>query len=619
MDSKKKKIYLFFALLGLIPLMFFTGGPESSFRFLYYPVLVLLISVIDSKALFQAAVTFCILYCLMPFAKTGGYPLYAVAINGFSFLLMAIASGYLADLLRKERDSYQKATDIFHGLTNNLNLKIMNLQAEIDSISESYERLQNIDKKRIQFISGISHELRAPLSSIRSFSEILINYEDIDSVTKKEFLHIINSESERLTQLTDEILDAVKMESGKINWHMDSVDLAEVIQTAFRSMLPITKNKGLLMEMRIPERIRSVKGDKNKILQVMLNLISNAVKFTSQGKIVIGAEETSDQIKAYVADTGEGIYPEEKGKIFEDFYRIGDGLVGRPKGTGLGLSIAKKIIDTHGGSIWVESELGKGSTFYFTLPRAEIMPFPDTEAKAATYFSGKQILVLEDYVPMRQFLRAALETIGYRTMSAESVKQVLETAGVRKPGAILIGYPKSEDDFNELRILSRIKEIPIFLAVIINDEKSGPQLAINGYISKPFDKYQILSTLGEVYKGKTGKILIISPDSEEARNLQVFIGTNIYETAIVSDIHSASLTRSLPDVIVVGTFSAEEMYAIIGYLRSNPATRNIPVLLIVNVSLRDIKCIQLASSGYGSGLGKVLAGLEGDIYSVANL
>jgi signal transduction histidine kinase/CheY-like chemotaxis protein len=619
MDSKKKKIYLFLAFFGLLPLMFFTGGPESSFRFLYYPILVLMISAIDSKALFQAAVTFCILYCLMPFAKTGGYPLYAVAINGFSFLLTAIASGYLADLFRRERDSHQKAADIFHGFTNNLNLKIMNLQSEIDSVSESYERLQKIDEKRIHFISGISHELRAPLASIRSFSEILTNYEDIDSVTKKEFFHIINSESERLTQLTDEILDAVKMESGKIQWHVDSVDLAEVIQTAFRSMLPITKNKGLLMEMHIPERIHSAKGDKNKILQVVLNLISNAVKFTSQGKIVIGVEEMPDQIKAYVADTGEGIYPEEKEKIFEDFYRIGDGLVGRPKGTGLGLSIAKKIIDTHGGSIWVESELGKGSTFYFTLPKAEIMPFPDTEVRSVAHLSGKQILVLEDYVPMRQFLRSALETIGYRTVSAESVKQALETAGIRKPGAILIGYPKNEDDFKALRVLSRIKEIPIFLAVIINDEKSGPQLAINAYISKPFDKYQILSTLGEVYKGKTGKIFIISSDSEEARNLQVFIGTDIYETATVSDIHSASLTRSVPDVIVVGTFSAQEMYATIGYLRSNPATRNIPILLIVDVSLRDVKCIQLSSSGYGSGLGKVLAGLEGDIYSVANL
>lgn len=612
MDNKKKKIYLFFVFLGLLPLMFFTGGPESSFRFLYYPILVLMISIIDSKALFQTAVTFCILYGLMPFARTGRYPIYAVAINSFSFLLMAIASGHLADLLSRERDSYQKATDIFHGFTNNLNLRIMNLQSEIDSVSESYERLQKIDKKRIHFISGISHELRAPLASIRSFSEILINYEDIDSVTKNEFLHIINSESERLAQLTDEMLDAVKIEFGKIHWHMDSIDLAEIIQTAFRSMLPITKNKGLLLELRIPERIHSVKGDKNKILQVFLNLISNAVKFTSHGTILIGAEETPDRIKAYVADTGEGIYPEEKGKIFEDFYRIGDDLVGRPKGTGLGLSIAKKIIDMHEGSIWVESELGKGSTFYFTLPKAEIIPFPDTEEKSVTHISEKQILVLEDYVPVRQFLRSALETIGYRTMSAESVKQALETAGARKPGAILIGYPKNENDFKGLRVLARIKEIPIFLAVIINDEKSGPQLAINAYISKPFDKYQIVSSLGEVYKGKAGKILIISPDSEEARNLQVFIGTNMYETATVSDIHSVSLTRSLPDVVVVGTFSTQEMYANIRYLRSNQATRNIPILLIVDVSLRDIKCIRLASSRYGSGLGKVLAGLEGD-------
>jgi hypothetical protein len=555
----------------------------------------------------------------MPFAKVGKYPIYTVAINVFSFILMAIASGYLADLLRKERDSYQKATDIFHGLTNNLNLKIMNLQSEIDSVSESYERLQKIDKKRIHFISGISHELRAPLSSIRSFSEILTNYEDIDSVTKKEFLHIINSESERLTQLTDEILDAVRIESGKIHWHMDSVDLIDVIQTAFRSMIPITNNKGLLMETNIPGRVHPVRGDKNKLLQVMLNLISNAVKFTPQGKILIGVEEMADEMKVYVSDTGEGVYPEEKEKIFEDFYRIGDDLVGRPKGSGLGLSIAKKIINAHGGNIWVNSELGKGSTFSFTLPKAEVLTFPEKEMSTPPHFSGRQILVLEDYIPMRQFLRASLENLGYRTMSAENVKQALEATGVKKPNAILIGYPKSEEHFNELRILSRLKEIPIFLAVIINDEKSGPQLAVNGYISKPFDKYQILSTLGDVYKGKTGKILIISPDSEESRNLQVFIGMNIYETAIIADVHLIDLTRSLPDVIVIGTFTAEKMYGIVGYLRNNPATRNIPLLIILNISLRDIKCIGLASTGYGSGLGKVLAELEGDIYNVANL
>jgi signal transduction histidine kinase len=618
-DRKKKKIYLYVAFLSLIPLIFFTGGSESPFRFLYYAILVLLISVFDSKAIFQASLTFCILYCLMPFAKAGKYPVYTVAINVPPFFLMAIASGYLADLLRKERDSYEKATDIFHGLTNNLNLKIMNLQSEIDSVSEAYERLQKVDKKRIHFISGISHELRAPLASIRSFSEILINYEDIDAGTKNEFLSIINSESERLTQLTDEILDAVRMESEKLQWHMDCVDLADIIQTAFKSMVPITKNKGLFMEVNIPERIHPVRGDKNKLLQVMLNLISNAVKFTSQGKIVIGAEEMSDQIKVYVSDTGEGIYPEEKEKIFEDFYRIGDDLLGRPKGSGLGLSIAKKIIDAHGGSIQVDSELGKGSTFSFTLPKAEVLPFPDREIKSVTHFSGKQIMVLEDYVPMRQFLRVAIESIGYRTMSADSVKQVLETAGMRKPDAIVIGYPKNEEYFNELRVLSRIKGIPIFLAIIINDEKRGAQLAVNGYISKPIDKYQILPTLGNVYKGKTGKILIISSDSEEARNLQVFIGTNQFETFIVADVYAMNLTRSLPDVIVVGTFTAEDMYRIIAYLRNNPVTRDIPVLLMLNISLRDIKCIELASSGYGSGLGKVLTELEGDIYSVANL
>jgi CheY-like chemotaxis protein len=228
-------------------------------------------------------------------------------------------------------------------------------------------------------------------------------------------------------------------------------------------------------------------------------------------------------------------------------------------------------------------------------------------------------MVLEDYAPMRQFLRSSLEALGYRTMSAESVKQALETTGVKKPNAILIGYPKSEEHFNELRILSRIKEIPIFLAIIANDEKSGPQLAVNGYISKPFDKYQILSTLNDIYKDKSGKIMIISPDPEEARDLQVFIGTNIYETAVVADVHSIKQVRTPPDIIVVGTFTAGEMYGTIQHIRNNPVTRNIPVLLILNISLRDIKSIGLASSRYGGGLGSVLAELEGNVYSVANL
>lgn len=614
-----KTFYFYFALLSLIPFIFLTGGAESPVRFLYYPILVLLISVFNSKAILQSALTFGILYCLVPFARAGGYPVYIVIVNVFSFLLMAVVSGRLSDVLRQERDSFRKTTDTFHGLTNALNLNIMNLQSKVDSSSEAYNRLLDLNKNRIHFISSISHEIRAPLSSIRSFSEILLNYDDIDADTKREFLNIINEESERLTQLANEILDMVRMQSGKVQWHMDIVDMADVLRSAVKAMNPMTNSKGLLMETRIPEGLPSVKGDKNKLLQVMLNLISNAIKFTSQGKITVGIEEMPDEIKAYVSDTGEGFYPEEKEKIFEEFYRIGDELAGRPRGSGMGLSISKKIIETLGGSVWVESQLGKGSTFFFTLPKKDVIKHTVEEISPLADISGRHILVLEEYIPMRRILRMAFETLDYRTMGAESVKTASEIVGLKRPDAIIIGYPKGEEYFSKLRTLSRVRGIPLFLVSVINDEKSGLQVAVNNYISKPFDKNQILSTIDEVFSRKAGRILIISNDPEEARDFQLLVGTNRYETAVVPDISSIDLTRPLPNVIVIGTFLKDEVFGIISFLRNNQVTRNIPVLLILNFSMRDVKNIGLNSSRYGSGLDKIVEKMKERGSGIANL
>ena len=211
---------------------------------------------------------------------------------------------------------------------------------------------------------------------------------------------------------------------------------------------------------------------------------------------------------------------------------------------------------------------------------------------------------------MRQILRIAFETLGYKTMGAGNIKMALEMTRVRKPDAIIIGYPKSEEYFSELRTLSRIQGAPLFLVTVINDEKSGLQVAVNGYIFKPFDKYQTLSTLEEVFPRQTGDILIISRDPEEARNFQLLVGVERYETTIVPDIISNGLTGPLPHAIVVGTFLRGEMYGIISFLRNNQTTRNIPILVILNISMRDIKCISLNSSEYGGGLDKILEKLK---------
>lgn len=213
----------------------------------------------------------------------------------------------------------------------------------------------------------------------------------------------------------------------------------------------------------------------------------------------------------------------------------------------------------------------------------------------------------------------AFETLDYRTMGAESVKTASEIVGLKRPDAIIIGYPKGEEYFSKLRTLSRVHGIPLFLVSVINDEKSGLQVAVNNYISKPFDKTQILSTIDEVFPRKAGRILIISNDPEEARDFQLLVGTNRYETAVVPDVSSIDLTRPLPNVIVIGTFLKDEVFGIISFLRNNQVTRNIPVLLILNFSMRDVKNIGLNSSKYGSGLDKIVERMKERGSGIANL
>jgi len=601
-----KKLYLYFALLSILPALYLTGGTESQLRFIYYIIMVLLIPVSNSRAIIQTALTFSILYSVLPLLKTGEYPFYTAVINDVSFMLMAIASGRLAEIINNDRDALQGKSDIFHGLTTSLNQNIINLQSKVDFLTEAYDQVQESDKNKTRFLSDVSHELRSPLSSIRSFSEILQTYDDVDANTRKEFLAIINGESERLTQLTNEILDISKINSGKTAWHMDYVNMVEVVRSAVNTMNPISKNKDLVIETIIPENLPLIRGDTNKLLQVLLNLLSNAIKFTSQGKITVGIEEMPDKVKTFVTDTGEGIYPEEKEKVFDEFYRIGDELQGRPAGSGLGLSISKKIVEAHGGDINVESEIGHGSTFFFRLPKpASSVKWTDKgngDISFTEHARGEKLLIVDDSTPMRQILSGALENIGYSTVGA-NFKLAQQITKAVKPDVIIIGYPGSKEYFDEIRTLSKVQGIPLVHVFVINDEKMGPQIAVNSYISSPFDSFQIHSILEEALRKQRGRILIISDNSEEARNLQICVGSNGFETIIIPVIEAVEFKRPLPDAVIIGSLSRDNVFKTVVMLRGNEITRNIPIILSLNILIRDLKCAGLGYSDYGKGLG----------------
>jgi signal transduction histidine kinase len=231
-----------------------------------------------------------------------------------------------------------------------------------------FEQTQKLDRLKSEFVSKVSHELRTPLTSIKGFTEILLTYEDIDLKTQKEFLGIINEESERLTRLINDVLDLSKIESGRTQWQIQPVAVPEIIRAAVKLLQSMILEKNLELELRIPEDLPIVRGDRDPLLQVLDNLLGNAVKFTPSGKITVAADREGEFVRVSVSDTGPGIPRQDQTKIFEKFFQRGDASTAKARGTGLGLAICKEIIAHLGGRIWSESEPGRGSTFHFTLP-----------------------------------------------------------------------------------------------------------------------------------------------------------------------------------------------------------------------------------------------------------
>jgi signal transduction histidine kinase len=234
-----------------------------------------------------------------------------------------------------------------------------------------------------EFVANASHELRTPLTHIYGFAKgcmkdlhryIFPKVEAADRRTQRaldevtESLEIIVDEGERMSNLIKDMLDLAKIEAGKLEWDMRPLSVVALIERATATTAYLFDQKKLKLTKDYETDLPEVVGDWDSLIRVMLNLLSNAVKFTDQGSVTCRARERDGEIVVRVIDTGIGIAPADHARIFEQFAQAGDPRTGRSRGTGLGLPISKQIVEHHGGRIWVESELGKGSTFSFTLP-----------------------------------------------------------------------------------------------------------------------------------------------------------------------------------------------------------------------------------------------------------
>jgi len=242
------------------------------------------------------------------------------------------------------------------------------------------ERLKELDRLKSDFVSNVSHELRTPLTAIKGAVDLILR-EVPGPLNEKQnhYLSRVRSNTQHLAGLINDLLDLSKIESGKLEFTPTRVSLGGLVHEVVETLRPVAAEKIVALDVMIPEPSILVWADRDKITQVLTNLIGNAIKFTPpHGRVMVSSAcNDKDWVRVSVSDTGPGIPANERERIFDKFYQVAQNGGPKPKGTGLGLAISKTLVELHGGKIWVESEPGRGSTFYFTLPAA-----PSGEAKS---------------------------------------------------------------------------------------------------------------------------------------------------------------------------------------------------------------------------------------------
>jgi Na+/proline symporter/signal transduction histidine kinase len=297
----------------------------------------------------------------------------------------------MASILREEMHDIDEVTRIVDEASQlviyarRLETKSKELETATTDLRAANERLKELDKLKDDFMATVSHEIRTPLTAIRSFSEILRDNPELDGDQRQEFLNIIAQESERLSRLINDILDLAKMEAGTTPWQLEDLAPKPLLEQALAATSGLFAGSSRVrLETDIPDGMAQVRVDKDRFTQVIVNLVSNAVKFSNkeEGVVAVRAWQDGTHLRVDVSDNGVGVARTDLEKIFGRFQQAGDTLTDKPQGTGLGLPICRQILRHFGGEIWVSSEPRKGAVFSFRIPMPALKMTPDPAVAA---------------------------------------------------------------------------------------------------------------------------------------------------------------------------------------------------------------------------------------------
>ena len=465
---------------------------------------------------------------------------------------------------------------------------------------DTAERLKEVDKLKSEFLANMSHELRTPLNSIIGFSRVILKGIDgpLTDMQKTD-LNAIYASGKHLLALINDILDISKIEAGKMEFFFEPVDIAELLHDVIAASTSLLEDKPQVKLLTdIPEGLPLVRADARRIRQVALNVISNAAKFTEKGFIKVSVTHDDYRVVVSVQDTGIGIPKDKIADVFERFKQVDNTSTRRYEGTGLGMSLSKLFIEKHGGDMWVESEYGKGSTFFFSLPIEGVeAPLSDDEVeqKDAQQQEVRTILAVDDDKGVITLFRRYLEPQGYRVFGLTSGERVVEEAKRLKPYAITLDVLMPDKDgwqvIQELKADPETRDIPILICSIVSEEEKGWSLGIADYLMKPITEQELLDALTKLQHGKKDLRILVVDDSDDDRKL---IKRLLQDAGYhISDASSGAgaiemIHESPPDLVILDLMMPEvDGFAVLEHLKGNPTLRDIPVIVVTAKELTD--------------------------------
>jgi adenylate cyclase len=456
------------------------------------------------------------------------------------------------------------------------------------------------NQTKSSFLANMSHELRTPLNAIIGYSEILQeDAADKDDKGSIEDLQRIEDAGRHLLGLINNILDLSKIEAGKMDVFIEPVDIQALLKEVLSIVKPLADKSENAVEVICPADVGSFRSDQTKVKQCLLNLMSNANKFTSKGTLTLSvAREANSQICFRVSDTGIGMTEEQLGRLFEVFSQADTSTTKRFGGTGLGLAITKHFCTILGGDVTVESTPGKGTTFIIRLPDQAVAPAAvEQPAPAVAAADGRAtVLVVDDDPSVRDLLAKTLEKEGYRVIAAGNGVEALALARQHRPQAITLDVLMPQMDgwsaLKELKADAALRDIPVIMVSVLNERGMAIPLGAADFVTKPVDRQRLTAILREHCAGPSGASILVVEDDLPTREALCRSLESMGYTA-----HNAVNGRTgldwlakhpAPSLILLDLMMPEmDGFEFLRELRKQPAFANVPVIVVTAKELTE--------------------------------